>query len=181
MENDVDDLYTSCLLDVKNPWNNEVSTLKLFPSERNENILNNKNKVCYNSYDIILFFQLISFDFLFLYFSQFTSLPSKEYITNFSHNLLCLPVFPFPTYPAQLPSLPVPSKLCVAHSPPSLSHSLPCFLHLLCNLSHPLFCLSHSLANLSHPLPRVSHSLPYQSHVPGHSLLYLLYFSFQVH
>ena len=130
---------------------------------------------------LYFFFNWFRFIFYFYIFHNLLVCLLKNILPISHLTYLCLPVFPFPTYPAQLPSLPVPSKLCVAHSPPSLSHSLPCFLHLLCNLSHPLFCLSHSLPNLSHPLPRVSHSLPYQSHVPGHSLLYLLYFLFQVH
>jgi hypothetical protein len=42
---DVEDLELPCTLDVLNPWNKHLTTLTLFSDERNEELLNEKNKV----------------------------------------------------------------------------------------------------------------------------------------
>jgi hypothetical protein len=48
LENDdVEVLDLPCTLDVLNPWNEHLTTLTLFPDGRNEELLNDKNKVCY--------------------------------------------------------------------------------------------------------------------------------------
>ena len=43
---DVDELELPCTLDVINPWNERLTSLELFSDERNEEMLNENNKVC---------------------------------------------------------------------------------------------------------------------------------------
>ena len=44
---DVEGLELLCTLDVLNPWNERLTALTLFPEQRNEEFLNERNKVRY--------------------------------------------------------------------------------------------------------------------------------------
>ena len=42
---DVEELGLPCTLDILNPWNDRLTTLTLFSGQRNEELLNDQNKV----------------------------------------------------------------------------------------------------------------------------------------
>lgn len=47
----VEEMMLPCTLNVSNPWNGQLTELMLFAKERNEELLNDKNKVCDDSED----------------------------------------------------------------------------------------------------------------------------------